>query len=38
MTNTTLLGEYAQYVPHPDDTEEHKRKLQELLEREQEED
>lgn len=27
---TSLLGEYAAYVPHPDDSEEHREKLRRL--------
>ncbi len=27
---TEILGPFAQYVPHPDDTDEHKEKLQRL--------
>lgn len=31
---TDLLGPYYQYVPHPDDSEQHKDKLRKLAEKE----
>lgn len=34
---TEILGPYAHLVPHPDDTDEHKEKLQELAQEEENE-